>query len=148
MRHVFVCTTGYGCHWPQVTAQHRSHALHLSEEEERARMASQPAHANGHIGKHCGEIGGGELYEAFKQALAQRGREDILLSANACLAQHIAGPVVMVYPDGVWYGRVQLSDVDEIIDRHLIGGEPVERLIWRQLPAERPPIPAATSPHG
>jgi (2Fe-2S) ferredoxin len=38
------------------------------------------------------------------------------------------GPTVVVYPDNVWYGGVQLSDVPEIIDRHLIGGEPVERL--------------------
>ncbi|MCS6801127.1 MAG: (2Fe-2S) ferredoxin domain-containing protein [Chloroflexota bacterium] len=138
MRHVFVCTTGYSCHWPKVTAEHRSHGAHLTPEEERERMKEQPEHANGHIGRHCGEIGGGELYERFKAALAARGRRDILLSPNACIAQHIAGPVVMVYPDGIWYGRVTLDDVDEIIDRHLIGGQPVERLIWREVAAAEP----------
>jgi (2Fe-2S) ferredoxin len=34
----------------------------------------------------------------------------------------------VVYPDGVWYGRVTLDDVNEIIESHLIGGKPVERL--------------------
>ena len=39
------------------------------------------------------------------------------------------GPTVVVYPEGVFYGAVQLSDVEEIIEQHLIGGNPVERLI-------------------
>ena len=34
----------------------------------------------------------------------------------------------MVYPDAVWYGGVTEADVDEIIDRHIVGGEPVARL--------------------
>ncbi|GIW06569.1 MAG: hypothetical protein KatS3mg060_1374 [Dehalococcoidia bacterium] len=138
MRHVFVCTTGYGCHWQKVVAEHRSHGNHLTPEEERERMKEQPEHANGHIGLHCGEIGGGELYEQFKAALAARGLRDVLLSPNACIAQHIARPVVMVYPDGIWYGRVTPADVDEIIERHLIGGEPVERLVWRELGSPEP----------
>ncbi|MFN8533610.1 MAG: (2Fe-2S) ferredoxin domain-containing protein [Dehalococcoidia bacterium] len=140
MRHVFVCTTGYGCHWERVRTEHRSHAMHLSPEEEQARMKAQPAHANGHIGLHCGEIGGGELYERFQELLAERELGEVLLSPNACLAQHIAGPIVMVYPDGVWYGRVTLDDVDEIVDSHLVAGQPVERLIWREVSA-----PAAVS---
>ena len=37
-------------------------------------------------------------------------------------------PILVVYPDGVWYGRLQVDDVDEIIAEHLIGGRPVERL--------------------
>jgi (2Fe-2S) ferredoxin len=39
------------------------------------------------------------------------------------------GPTVAVYPDAVWYGGVTPADVDEIIDSHIIGGRPVERLI-------------------
>ena len=35
---------------------------------------------------------------------------------------------VVVYPDGVWYGHVTAPDVAEIVERHLVGGEPVERL--------------------
>jgi (2Fe-2S) ferredoxin len=34
-----------------------------------------------------------------------------------------------VYPEAVWYGRVTIGDVDEIIDSHIIGGQPVERLL-------------------
>ena len=35
---------------------------------------------------------------------------------------------MIVYPDGVWYGRLQAADVDEIIAEHLVAGRPVERL--------------------
>ncbi len=46
-----------------------------------------------------------------------------------CLEQCEVGPTVVVYPDAVWYGGVTPADVDEIIDSHIIGGRPVERLI-------------------
>lgn len=45
-----------------------------------------------------------------------------------CLDQCELGVSVVVYPDGVWYGRVTLEDVNEIIESHLIAGKPVERL--------------------
>jgi (2Fe-2S) ferredoxin len=35
---------------------------------------------------------------------------------------------VVVYPEGVWYGGVRTEDVQAIVDEHLIGGRPVERL--------------------
>jgi (2Fe-2S) ferredoxin len=36
--------------------------------------------------------------------------------------------VLVVYPDAVWYTYVDRSDIDEIIERHILGGEIVERL--------------------
>ena len=38
-----------------------------------------------------------------------------------------AEPNIVIYPDVVWYGGVTAADVDEIIDRHIIGGKPVDR---------------------
>jgi (2Fe-2S) ferredoxin len=38
------------------------------------------------------------------------------------------GPVLVVYPEGVWYTYVDQDDVDEIIDKHLVNGVIVERL--------------------
>jgi (2Fe-2S) ferredoxin len=38
------------------------------------------------------------------------------------------GPVCVVYPEGIWYTYLDEEDVDEIIDSHLVNGEPVERL--------------------
>ena len=43
------------------------------------------------------------------------------------------GPAVLVYPDGVWYAHVTPADVPEIIESHLKGGVPVERLVRKRL---------------
>ena len=46
-----------------------------------------------------------------------------------CLDRCAAGPVAVVYPEGVWYSFVDASDVDEIVESHLKKGEIVERLL-------------------
>ena len=48
---------------------------------------------------------------------------------SGCLDQCEHGPTVVVYPEAVWYGRVTLADVDEIIASHILGGQPVTRLM-------------------
>jgi (2Fe-2S) ferredoxin len=42
---------------------------------------------------------------------------------------------VVVYPEGVWYGRVTAKDIEEIVDQHLVGGKPVGRLLLSKLMA-------------
>ena len=49
-------------------------------------------------------------------------------NAAGCLDQCARGVTVVVYPEQVWYGGVKVDDVREIIDEHLFGGVPVERL--------------------
>ncbi|MDN5863738.1 MAG: (2Fe-2S) ferredoxin domain-containing protein [Gammaproteobacteria bacterium] len=49
-------------------------------------------------------------------------------NACGCTDRCEEGPIAVVYPDAVWYSYEDAEDMDEIIDRHLVGGEPVERL--------------------
>ena len=79
----------------------------------------------------CSPSGDGELHRLFKEKLAERGIRGSAVRANkaGCLDQCEIGPTVVVYPEAVWYGHVTPADVDEIIDSHIIGGRPVERLI-------------------
>ena len=79
----------------------------------------------------CNPSGDTELQSVFKAKLKQRGISNSKVRANkaGCLDQCEAGPTVVVYPDAVWYGGVTPADVDEIIDSHIIGGRPVERLL-------------------
>jgi len=79
----------------------------------------------------CSPDGAGELHSVFKAKLKQRGIPNSKVRANkaGCLDQCEVGPTVVVYPDAVWYGHVTAADVDEIIDSHILGGKPVERLI-------------------
>jgi (2Fe-2S) ferredoxin len=69
------------------------------------------------------------VLQALKEGAAKAGlRDRIRVQKSGCLDTCEYGVSVVVYPEGVWYGRVQVSDAPEIIERHLRGGEPVERL--------------------
>ena len=83
----------------------------------------------------CSSKGGAEVAAAFKRVLYERGLKRIVRPNKAgCLDQCARGVTVVVYPEGVWYGGVTAEDVDEIIERHVLGGQPVERLV---IPPER-----------
>jgi (2Fe-2S) ferredoxin len=79
----------------------------------------------------CNRSGDAELHRVFKAKLKQRGVSNRSIRANksGCLDQCEVGPTVVVYPDAVWYGHVTPADVDEIIESHIIGGQPVARLM-------------------
>jgi (2Fe-2S) ferredoxin len=83
----------------------------------------------GHPRGSCAPKGSEKLHEAFKAALKKRGLEGRIRANKAgCLDNCEHGCSVVVYPDAVWYGHVTPEDVDEIVDRHLVAGEPVARL--------------------
>src|SRR5271163_732916 len=78
----------------------------------------------------CDPSAKGELQKAFKDRLTELGlKRKVRANKSGCLDQCEHGPTVVVYPEAVWYGRVQLTDVEEIIASHVIGGKPVERLV-------------------
>jgi (2Fe-2S) ferredoxin len=60
--------------------------------------------------------------------LGLAGPGKIRINQAGCLDRCELGPVMVVYPEAVWYSYVDEHDIDEIIERHLIGGEPVDRL--------------------
>ena len=84
----------------------------------------------------CADRGGEAVREAFKAELARRGlKGTVRANAAGCLDACALGATVVVYPEGVWYGRVRPEDVPEIVQHHLLGGKPVERLRLRELVA-------------
>jgi (2Fe-2S) ferredoxin len=83
----------------------------------------------------CKAKGAVEVRDALKLALADRGLKKLVRANNAgCLDQCEHGVSVVIYPEQVWYGGVTLADVDEIVDRHIIGGEIVQRLLMPDQP--------------
>jgi len=68
----------------------------------------------------CGEKGGGDLLEAFRDEVERRGLSSSVVLRNACTRRHEEGPVVFVFPDDVWYTRVTKDDVSRIVGRHLV----------------------------
>ena len=78
----------------------------------------------------CDPEGRAELQKLFKQKLAERGlKGKVRANQSGCLDQCEHGPNLVIYPEGAWYGGVTLSDVEEIIESHVVGGRPVERLL-------------------
>jgi (2Fe-2S) ferredoxin len=78
----------------------------------------------------CLHRGAAAVREQFKKQLAERGLRGQVRANNAgCLDQCAHGVTVLVYPEQVWYGHVTAEDVSEIIERHIIGGEFVTRLM-------------------
>jgi (2Fe-2S) ferredoxin/SAM-dependent methyltransferase len=79
----------------------------------------------------CAASGSPAVLERLEQELDARGLgEDVQLTTCGCMGLCEEGPVMAVYPAGVWYRHVQPQDVPEIVEAHLLGGKPVERLVW------------------
>lgn len=99
-------------------------------------------------GKSCSARDSAEVRDAFERDLKSRGilfgreakgknpRGSIVLTECASVGFCAIGPAVMIYPDGIWYAQVRSSDVNEIVEEHLLNGRVVERLALMKVPAE------------
>jgi len=77
----------------------------------------------------CGGKGSDAIRAALKAELERRGlKKTVRANSAGCLDACAEGPTLVVYPEGVWYGRVRPEDVPEIVESHLVNGVPVERL--------------------
>jgi (2Fe-2S) ferredoxin len=78
----------------------------------------------------CKSKGGEQVRDALKKALGDRGINKLCRANNAgCLDQCATGVTVVVYPEQVWYGHVTVDDIPELVERHIVRGEFVERLM-------------------
>ena len=77
----------------------------------------------------CSAKGSAAVREAMKREIKQRGLRGIVrANQSGCLDACEFGPSVVIYPEGIWYGGVTPEDVPEIMESHIINGQPVERL--------------------
>jgi (2Fe-2S) ferredoxin len=77
---------------------------------------------------HCGGQGSEKVLQRLRDEVERRNLRHVRTTRMGCNQQHHQGPIVIVYPDGVWYGRLRAEDVPEIVEEHLVHGRPVERL--------------------
>jgi (2Fe-2S) ferredoxin len=82
--------------------------------------------------KCCGEARGMELVNAFKDLVKKHNlNTEIRAQRAGCFDVCSFGPAVVVYPEGIFYGHVQLNDVEEIFQEHILNDKPVERLVLK-----------------
>ncbi|MCB1938730.1 MAG: NAD(P)H-dependent oxidoreductase subunit E [Rhodocyclaceae bacterium] len=83
-------------------------------------------------GDTCCNNQGASVLQAYAKeriaALGLKGKGKVRINKAGCLDRCDDGPVMVVYPEAVWYTFVDQQDVDEIINEHLVGGRVVDRL--------------------
>lgn len=80
----------------------------------------------------CAEHAAQQAFDHCKarvKALGLDGPGQVRVNKAGCLDRCAGGPVAVVYPEAVWYGYVDQADIDEIVESHLQGGVPVQRLL-------------------
>ncbi|MDD5464647.1 MAG: (2Fe-2S) ferredoxin domain-containing protein [Candidatus Moranbacteria bacterium] len=77
----------------------------------------------------CSRKGSEGVKDKFKVELKKRGlSSQVRANASGCLDACEFGPTVVIYPEGVWYSAVTENDVEEIIDKHIVGGKAIDHL--------------------
>ena len=84
----------------------------------------------GHRRGSCDPTGEGELRSAFQKALKKAGLAPTTRANHAgCLDQCEHGPVVVIYPQNIWYGHVTEADVPRIVSETLVHGRILDELV-------------------
>ncbi len=84
----------------------------------------------------CPASGSLAVLDALDRETQARGlNHEVQLTTCGCMGLCDEGPVMVVYPAGVWYRRVQPSDVAEILTTHVRDAKPVDRLLWNDASA-------------
>ena len=85
--------------------------------------------ADGHARGCCERHGASKLRAHLKARVKAMGIDNVRVNASQCLDRCELGPTMVIYPEGVWYTYRTREDLDEILERHIIKGEQVERLV-------------------
>jgi (2Fe-2S) ferredoxin len=94
---------------------------------------------DGHPRGSCKHRGAESLRNYMKARAKELGLKDVRINQSGCLDRCELGPTLVIYPEGVWYTMHSIEDAEEILQRHLVKGERVTRLMLQpgdKLPAD------------
>ncbi|MFP4625673.1 MAG: CbiX/SirB N-terminal domain-containing protein [Natronomonas sp.] len=114
--------------------------VHQEEHADRTSVGEAP-HVHDAPTKHvavctnqtCAESGAAAVVERLRQGVRDADACDVQITRTSCLDQCGEGPMVAVYPDGIWYGGVTADDTDRIVSSHLDGDRIVSDLVHQTL---------------
>ena len=88
-------------------------------------------------GKTCKAAGSAETFEYLKHAARDAGiAQRVRVNHSGCTGQCGHGPMVMVYPEDVWYCGVTVERAARVFTEHLVGGTPVEEFRYVAPPGD------------
>ena len=84
-------------------------------------------------GTGCTSSHSGELIEALEKNIKEKGlEEEIKVVRTGCFGLCALGPIMIVYPEGCFYSEVNVDDIPEIVEEHLLKGRIVKRLLYKE----------------
>ncbi len=96
-------------------------------------MATQRTHIMVCGGTGCVSSNSLEMVDSLKTKLIEKGYQDeITVIKTGCFGFCGQGPIIKIHPDNVFYVKVGMDDIDEIIDEHIIKGRTVSRLLYKE----------------
>lgn len=80
----------------------------------------------------CTQFGSAAMFDYMKKRIKKmdlNGKSKVRINRAGCFDRCSEGPLMVVYPQAVWYTFVDEQDIDEIIESHILNGKVVERLL-------------------
>lgn len=77
----------------------------------------------------CGKHGAPDFLSYMKERLFEMGLEGVRVNSSGCLGRCDSAPVMVIYPEGVWYHLEKRDDVDQILSEHIVKGKPLTHLM-------------------
>ena len=88
-------------------------------------------------GTGCTSSGSAKVIDALKAELEKNGlTEEVQVIKTGCFGLCAVGPIMIVYPEGSFYSRVQAENIPGIVTEHLLKGRPVKRLLYKETVTE------------
>jgi (2Fe-2S) ferredoxin len=97
----------------------------------------------------CALDGAEPVRAALKERVRALGlKESVRVNASGCLGQCGHGPLMVVYPEGVWYSHLSQQEALRVFEEHVVGGRPVEELRYRTARPGTNVVPKRGGPPG
>ena len=92
-------------------------------------------------GTGCVAEGAFDVYEALKEEITKQGLDtEVEVTITGCSGYCLKGPIVSVYPEGIFYHSLTADDVVNLVEEHFVKGRPVEKFMYKE-PAKKIAVP-------